>query len=258
MKLSVLIPAFNEVHTISTILQRVATAPVDLEKEIIVVDDGSTDGTREILKSCADITVIFHNQNAGKGAAVRTGLEYITGDIVIIQDADLEYSPRDYPVLLDPILQGDADATYGSRFLGGPHRVLFFWHYVANRFLTLLSNMLSDLNLTDMETGYKAFRAEVLKTIRLQSDRFGFEPEITAKVARQGCRLYEVPISYHGRDYTAGKKITWHDGLAALWHIIKYNILYNILAGQDVKKSVPHTVIHQPRRPAVRLAAGKR
>jgi glycosyltransferase involved in cell wall biosynthesis len=254
MKLSVLIPVFNEVHTISAILQRVTAAPVDLEKEIIVVDDGSTDGTREILKSYADITVIFHNQNAGKGAALRTGLEYVTGDIVVIQDADLEYNPSDYPALLDPILQGDADAAYGSRFLGGPHRVLFFWHYVANRFLTLVSNMLSDLNLTDMETGYKAFRVEVLKAIHLQSDRFGFEPEITAKVARQGCRLYEVPISYHGRDYTAGKKITWRDGLAALWHIIKYNTL----AGQGVKKSVPHTVIHQSQRPAIRLAAGKR
>jgi glycosyltransferase involved in cell wall biosynthesis len=254
MKLSVLIPAFNEVHTITNILQRVATAPVDLEKEIIVVDDGSTDGTREILQSCTDITVIFHNQNAGKGAALRTGIEYVTGDIVVIQDADLEYSPNDYPALLEPILQGDADVTYGSRFLGGPHRVLFFWHSVANRFLTLLSNMLSDLNLTDMETGYKAFRTEVLKAIHLQSDRFGFEPEVTAKVARQRCRLYEVPISYHGRDYTEGKKITWRDGLAAVWHIIKYNIL----AGQDVKKSVPHTVIHQPQRPVIRLASGAR
>lgn len=254
MKLSILIPVFNEVHTISSILKRAANAPVDLEKEIIVVDDGSTDGTREILESCTDVTVIFHDRNAGKGAAVRTGLAYVTGDIVLIQDADLEYSPRDYPALLDPILQGDADATYGSRFLGGPHRVLFFWHSMANRFLTLLSNMLSDLNLTDMETGYKAFRTEVFRTIHLQSDRFGFEPEITAKLARQGYRLYEVPISYHGRDYTAGKKITWRDGLAALWHILKYNLF----AGQGVKRSVPHTVIHQPRRTAIRLATGKR
>lgn len=254
MKLSILIPAYNEVHTIKNVLHAVAIAPIDLEKEIIVVDDGSTDGTRDILQFCNDVTVIFHDRNAGKGAALRTGIDYATGDIIVIQDADLEYSPSDYPVLLAPILAGDADVVYGSRFLGGPHRVLFFWHSVANQLLTLLSNMLSDLNLTDMETGYKAFRADILKALHLQSDRFGFEPEVTAKVARQGCRMYEVPISYRGRDYAAGKKITWRDGMAALWHILKYNLL----AGQDLKKSVPHTVIHHSQRPVIRLAMGKR
>jgi glycosyltransferase involved in cell wall biosynthesis len=254
MKLSVLIAAFNEVHTIAELLRKVAKAPIQLEQEIIVVDDGSTDGTRDFLQSYTDATIIFHSHNAGKGAAIRTAIDYATGDILVIQDADLEYSPEDYPVLLAPILQEDADVVYGSRFLGGPHRVLFFWHYVANRLLTLLSNMLSDLNLTDMETGYKAFRASVIKNIHLQSDRFGFEPEITAKVAHQGCRVYEVPISYRGRDYTAGKKITWRDGLAAVWHIVKYNLL----ASQQVKKSVPHTVIHRLQRPVVRLARNTR
>jgi glycosyltransferase involved in cell wall biosynthesis len=254
MKLSILIPAFNEVHTITKVLQQVAKAPIDCEKEIIIVDDGSTDGTRDLLQSRTDITVIFHEQNAGKGAAIRTAIDYATGDILLIQDADLEYNPEDYPVLLEPILRGDADVVYGSRFLGGPHRVLFFWHSIANRFLTLLSNMLSDLNLTDMETGYKAFRAPVLKNMRLQSDRFGFEPEVTARIARQGCHLYEVPISYRGRDYAEGKKITWRDGIAALWHILKYNLL----AGQDLKKSVPHTVIHQLQRTVIRLASSGR
>ncbi|MBI3248588.1 MAG: glycosyltransferase family 2 protein [Deltaproteobacteria bacterium] len=245
MKLSILIPTFNEARTIAQVLQDVAAAPIALEKEIIVVDDGSTDGTREILQSCpdlTDLTVIFHDRNTGKGAALRTGLAYATGEIFLIQDADLEYSPTDYPVLLGPILQNHADVVYGSRFLGGPHRVLFFWHYVANRILTLVSNMLSDLNLTDMETGYKAFRAEVFNAIRLQSDRFGFEPEITAKVARRGYRIYEVPIAYHGRDYAAGKKITWRDGLAALWHILKYNLLGN----QKLNKTTPHRIVHHP------------
>lgn len=241
MKLSILIPVFNEVHTIAELLKRVQLAPVNLKKEVIVVDDGSTDGTRNILHTCTDVIVIFHDRNAGKGAAIRTGLGYATGDIIIIQDADLEYSPEDYPQLLAPILQGDADVVYGSRFLGGPHRVLFFWHYVANRFLTLVSNMLSDLNLSDMETGAKAFRAQVLKSLGLRSNRFGFEPEVTAKVARHGFRLYETPISYHGRDYTEGKKITWRDGCAALWHIL----VYNFWISQGRKKPVPHRVIHQ-------------
>jgi glycosyltransferase involved in cell wall biosynthesis len=240
MKISIVIPVFNEAKTIGDVLSSVANAPpVDLKKEIIVVDDGSTDGTREFLQKQHDLIVIFHNENAGKGAAIRTGLKYVTGEIVIIQDADLEYSPHDYPVLVGPILQDNADVVYGSRFIGGVHRVLFFWHSVGNRFLTLLSNMFSDLNLTDMETGYKAFRADIFKTIRLESDRFGFEPEITAKVARHGCRVYEVPISYCGRDYTAGKKITWRDGIAALWHIMRYNLLPSV----KHEKAVSHTVV---------------
>jgi glycosyltransferase involved in cell wall biosynthesis len=253
MKLSIVIPVFNEVNTIATVLQRVTEANVEeLEKEIIVVDDGSSDGTREILLSTEGVTVIFHDSNAGKGAAIRSGLECATGDLVIIQDADLEYNPRDYPTLLAPIMEGEADVVYGSRFLGGPHRVLFFWHYVANRLLTMLSNMLTDLNLTDMETGYKVFRIPVLRGINLQSDRFGFEPEVTAKVARQGWRLYEVPISYQGRDYTEGKKITWRDGVAALHHILKYRV--GKVEGE--KKAVPYQVARRQTRAVVRIVHG--
>ncbi len=240
MKISIVIPVFNEVHTICEILQRIEAT--DFDKEIIVVDDGSTDGTREVLASYTGIMLLLHEQNAGKGAAIRTALQYVTGEVVLIQDADLEYSPQDYPVLLTPLLLGHADAVYGSRFLGGSHRVLFFWHSVANYFLTLLSNMLTNINLTDMETGFKVFRTNLLQNIALQSDRFGFEPEVTAKVARLGCRIYEVPISYHGRDYAAGKKITWRDGAAALYHIIKYNFFPK----QPKKKSVPHQVLQRP------------
>lgn len=243
MKLSIVIPVFNEASTIAEVLQRVVEADVeDMEKEIIVVDDGSADGTRELLQAFRGITLIFHDKNCGKGAAIRTGLDSATGDFIIVQDADLEYNPRDYLVLLAPLLEGSADVVYGSRFLGGPHRVLFFWHYVANRFLTLLSNMLTDLNLTDMETGYKAFRTEVLRGINLQSHRFGFEPEVTAKMAHQRCRIYEVPISYQGRDYAEGKKITWRDGAAALYHILKYSLL----KGKGKKKEVPHQVVQCP------------
>jgi glycosyltransferase involved in cell wall biosynthesis len=240
MKLSILIPAFNEVQTIAEVLRRIAEMRVDAE--VVVVDDGSTDGTRDVLQSRHGITVIFHERNAGKGAAIRTGLHYVTGEVVIIQDADLEYSPQDYPTLLAPILAGHADVVYGSRFLGGPHRVLFFWHSVANTALTLISNMLSDLNLTDMETGFKVFRTSVLKDINLQSDRFGFEPEITAKISHQRCRIYEVPISYHGRDYAAGKKITWRDGIAALHHILRFNLFPR----HRPKPPVPHRVIQRP------------
>jgi glycosyltransferase involved in cell wall biosynthesis len=243
MKLSIVIPVFNEASTIAEVLRRVVEVDLeDLEKDIIVVDDGSTDGTRELLRSIRNITLIFHDRNSGKGAAIRTGLDYATGDFIIVQDADLEYNPQDYPVLLTPLLQGNADVVYGSRFLGGPHRVLFFWHYVANRFLTLFSNMLTDLNLTDMETGYKVFRSRVLYDINLQSDRFGFEPEVTAKVARQRWRIYEVPISYQGRDYAEGKKITWRDGAAALYHILKYNLLIR----QGSKKTVLHHLVQAP------------
>jgi glycosyltransferase involved in cell wall biosynthesis len=222
MQISVVIPVYNEVSTIREIVARVQA--VDLEKEIIIVDDGSTDGTREQLQeitlSHQNVRVLYHDQNQGKGAALRTGFESTSGDIVIIQDADLEYDPREYPVLLEPILDGRADIVYGSRFLGGPHRVLFFWHYLGNKFLTLLSNAVTNLNLTDMETCYKVFRREVLSDIQLKSNRFGFEPEFTAKIAKKDFRIYETPISYSGRTYAEGKKIGWKDGAKAIFAII--------------------------------------
>ena len=222
MKLSVVIPVYNEKETINEILKRVQSVAQD--KEIIVVDDRSTDGTTELLSQISDdnITVLFHPVNRGKGAALRTGFECVTGDIVIIQDADLEYDPSEYGRLIEPILDGRADVVYGSRFTGGPQRVLFFWHYVGNKFLTLLSNMFTNVNLSDMETCYKVFRAQLLEKITIKSDRFGFEPEITAKFAKLKCRIYEVPISYSGRNYEEGKKITWTDGFAALFHIIRF------------------------------------
>jgi len=222
MKLSVVIPVYNEIRTIKEILNQVQSVPQD--KEIIVVDDRSTDGTREWLTQISNnnITVLFHPVNTGKGAALRTGFEHVTGDIVVIQDGDLEYDPSEYGRLIEPILDGRADVVYGCRFTGGPQRVLFFWHYVGNKFLTLLSNMLTNLNLSDMETCYKAFRAHLLEKITIKSNRFGFEPEITAKFARLKCRIYEVPISYSGRNYEEGKKITWRDGLAALFHVIRF------------------------------------
>jgi glycosyltransferase involved in cell wall biosynthesis len=220
LKLSIIIPVYNEIGTILQIIEKVKEAPFD--KEIIVVDDGSTDGTGNLLKEKGDgITVLFHEPNQGKGAAIRTAIPQITGDVVIVQDADLEYHPSEYPRLLAPIVDGVADVVYGSRFQGGTHRVLFFWHALGNRIITTLSNMFTDLNLSDMETGYKVFRAEVIKKIKIESKRFGFEPEITAKIAKMGCRIYEVPISYWGRDYTEGKKISWKDGIAALYWILK-------------------------------------
>jgi glycosyltransferase involved in cell wall biosynthesis len=224
MKLSVIIPVYNEAGTILDVVKRVQETPYD--KEIIVVDDCSTDGTVEVLKKIEGdgIIVLFHKFNQGKGASIRTAMTRITGDFVIIQDADLEYHPSEYPRLLTPLLEGKADVVYGSRFLGGPHRVLFFWHALGNRIITILSNILTDLNLSDMETGYKAFRSEILKKIEIKSNRFGFEPEITAKIAKMGCRIYEIPISYWGRDYTEGKKISWRDGLAAIYWIVKYNL----------------------------------
>ena len=224
MKLSVIIPVYNEKNTIEEIIHRVLNVEIGLEKEIIVVDDCSQDGTREILEELnqPNIKVYFHSKNQGKGAALQTGFSKAEGDIILIQDADLEYDPREYPILLEPILDGRADAVYGSRFLGGPHRVLFFWHYIGNRFLTTFSNILSNLNLTDMETCYKAFRGEVLNKITLKSKKFGFEPEITTKLAKLKCRIYEVPISYSGRDYSEGKKIGWKDGIAAIFHIIRF------------------------------------
>jgi glycosyltransferase involved in cell wall biosynthesis len=224
MKLSVIIPVYNEKNTIDEIIHRVLNVEIGLEKEIIVVDDGSQDGTREILEGLnqPNIKVYFHSKNQGKGAALQTGFSKADGDIILIQDADLEYDPREYPILLGPILDGRADAVYGSRFLGGPHRVLFFWHYIGNRFLTTFSNMLSNLNLTDMETCYKAFKKETLNKITIKSKRFGFEPEITTKLAKLKCKIYEVPISYSGRDYNEGKKIGWKDGIAAFFHIIRF------------------------------------
>jgi glycosyltransferase involved in cell wall biosynthesis len=223
--LSVVMPVYNEIGTIHQIVAKVQD--VSLPKELIIVDDGSTDGTAEALRTFEkkDVRVFFHDRNRGKGAALRTGFEQVRGDIVLIQDADLEYDPRDYHTLLEPILEGRADVVFGSRFMGGPHRVLFFWHYVANRVLTLLSNMLTNVNLTDMEVGYKVFRAEVLRAIPLRSDRFGFEPEITAKVAKRGYRIFEVPIAYNGRDYAEGKKITWKDGLAAFYYIVRFRLV---------------------------------
>ena len=224
MLLSIIIPAFNEAAFLPEVIRRVGETPYD--KEIIIVDDGSTDGTREYLKGLVSegIKVIVHEKNMGKGAAMRTGIAVASGDVVIVQDADLEYDPKDYPVLLEPIMQGKADVVYGSRFLGGPHRVLFFWHSVGNSLITLISNMFTDLNLTDMETGYKAFRKKVFETITIESNRFGFEPEITAKVAKKGFRIYEVPISYSGRSYQEGKKITWKDGFKAIFTVLKYNL----------------------------------
>lgn len=223
--LSIVMPAYNEDGTIRKIIDWVLATP--FQKEIIVIDDGSTDLTRQILSRIdhSDVKVIYHEKNTGKGSAVQTGFDAATGDIVLIQDADLEYNPDEYPILLNPILTGKADVVYGSRFGGhGEHRVLYFWHYIGNRFLTLLSNMFTDLNLTDMETCYKVFTREALQGIRINEKRFGFEPEITAKIARKKLRIYEVPISYYGRTYEEGKKINWKDGLSALWCIFKYNL----------------------------------
>lgn len=224
MKLSIIIPVYNENNTVQNILRQVQDVELGMEKEIILVDDGSTDGTRDILEKIDEqnVKVFLHDKNRGKGAALQTGFSRATGDFVVIQDADLEYDPREYSQLLKPLLDGRADAVYGSRFLGGPHRVLFFWHYIGNKLLTTFSNMLSNLNLTDMETCYKMFRREILKKINLKSKRFGIEPEITLKLAKLKCRIYEVPISYSGRDYSEGKKIGWKDGVAAIYHIIRF------------------------------------
>jgi glycosyltransferase involved in cell wall biosynthesis len=224
MKISVVIPVFNEVRTVEEIILRIQSVP--FEKEIIIVDDCSTDGTVHLLKKIDSdhdhVKVCYHDRNRGKGAALRTGFAEVKGDVVIIQDADLEYDPREYPQLLEPILDGRADVVYGSRFLGGPHRVLYFWHYFGNKFLTVLSNVLNNLNLTDMETCYKVFRKDVLNGLSLKSNRFGFEPEFTMKVAKRKYRIYEVPISYSGRTYDEGKKINWKDGVAAIYTILRY------------------------------------
>lgn len=231
MKLSIVIPCFNESKTIAEIIKKVISVPLDLEKEIIIVDDYSTDGTREYLKSLgknnSSIQVIYHDRNIGKGAALRSGFKAATGDVILIQDADLEYNPNEYPKLLLPITEGIADVVFGSRFKGGEaHRVLFFWHYVGNKFITLLSNIFSNLNLSDIEVCYKAFKREILDRIDLKEDRFGFEPEFTIKVSRLGCRIYEVSVSYAGRTYSEGKKINWKDGVRALYVIIRYGIFH--------------------------------
>jgi glycosyltransferase involved in cell wall biosynthesis len=229
--LSVVIPVYNEQKYLERVLDRVENAriPEGVERQIVCVDDCSTDGTTELLRALAEkrshLRVLYHEKNQGKGAAIRTGFAAATGDIVLIQDADLEYDPAEYPRLLTPILDGRADVVYGSRFIGETHRVLYFWHFVGNQLLTTLSNMCSNLNLTDMECCYKVLRREVVQQIRLEEDRFGIEPEITAKVASLGVRIYEVPVSYSGRTYAEGKKINWKDGLSALRCIVKYNLL---------------------------------
>ena len=232
MKLSVVVPIYNEARTLEEVVRRVRATPYP--KEIILIDDGSRDASPEILARIEkeaggdplnQIKVFKHEKNRGKGAAIKTALQHVTGDVVIIQDADLEYDPRDYPKLLEPIEARLADVVYGTRFYGGgAHRVLFFWHYMGNQALTFISNMLTNLNLSDMEVGYKLFRAEILRGIELKSQRFGFEPEITIKLAKRGARFYEVPISYHGRTYAEGKKITWKDGLAALFYLIRFRL----------------------------------
>jgi glycosyltransferase involved in cell wall biosynthesis len=228
MKLSIVIPCFNELGTIGTVVEAVKNSPIQ-HQEIIVVDDGSTDGTRQLLQSVIEPhvdRVIYHPENRGKGAALRSGFAAATGDIVIVQDADLEYDPQEYPLMIEPILSDRADVVFGSRFSSGrPHRVVYYWHMVGNQFLTTLSNMLTNINLTDMETCYKAFRRDVIQSIRIQENRFGFEPEITAKVAKLDCRIYEVGISYYGRTYKEGKKIGWKDGVRAILCILKYNLL---------------------------------
>ena len=224
--LSVVVPCFNEIKTIGEVIENILDSPIN-PKEVIIVDDFSSDGSREYLKKInnKNIKIIFHEKNLGKGAALSTGIAFAKGEIIIIQDADLEYDPKEYPNVIGPIINGKADIVYGSRFQGGqPHRVVYFWHRVGNGFLTIFSNLFTDLNLTDMETCYKAFRSDIIKTIEIEEKRFGFEPEITAKISKLNCRIYEVGISYYGRTYKEGKKIGWKDGIRAIYCILKYNL----------------------------------
>ena len=233
MKLSVIIPCYNEVKTIESLIDAVRKSPIS-NLELIIVDDGSSDGTRDLLKGFeaepnSDLKILFHVKNQGKGAALRTGFQAATGDICIVQDADLEYDPQEFPIVIQPIIEGKADVVFGSRFQGGrAHRVVYFWHRMGNSLLTLLSNIFTDLNLTDMETCYKAFRRDIIQQINIEENRFGFEPEVTAKVAKLRCRIYEVGISYYGRTYDEGKKIGWKDGIRAIYCIIKYNLEFKL------------------------------
>jgi len=245
VKLSIIIPAYNEAKTLPIVIEKVravlagpALAGVEIEPELIVVDDGSTDGTREWLQELHDplVRVVLQARNQGKGAALRAGIAQAKGDLVLVQDADLEYNPQDYAVLLGPILDGDADVVFGSRFLGGPHRVLYYWHSIANSLLTHLSNMLTNLNLTDMEVGYKVFTRQALSGIAIESDRFGFEPEITAKVAARGLRVYEVPVHYRGRTYAEGKKIKLRDALEAVWVILRFGLIQRARLRRELRR----------------------
>jgi glycosyltransferase involved in cell wall biosynthesis len=258
VKLSVIIPCYNERETVAEVIAKVRRTPFD--KEIVVVDDGSTDGSRELLTDqfgdAEDVRVVLQPENRGKGAALRRGFELATGDVVLVQDADLEYSPDDYAVLLWPIALGHADVVYGSRFQGGPGRVLYFFHTMGNKLLTGISNVLTDMNLTDMETCYKVFRREVVQNLILETDRFGIEPELTAKISRMdGLRIYEVPIQYHGRSYSEGKKITWKDGVAAFWYISKFNLFRR---HKLAFKRPPHEIVDWLRKHPVPVSAKER